>query len=199
MRKKDCYGFGVEPQLARNHFFVVLPPVREKTRPVQIYERYRWTSKEEADAEKEAGKIVYANHQFLTDEDILRLEIPRYKWNMVRQELTAAFNARLREERKPTGKFAAGGIPVWRVFGKEMMVLLWGIEDCDPGNIPTALRNWNGLLPEERWWLYTMTNAATGQIGDKRGWRAALRYALCENPIIEERHIQISIWKEDQK
>ena len=80
-----------------------------------------------------------------------------------------------------------------------MMVLLWGIEDCDPGNIPTALRNWNGLLPEERWWLYTMTNAATGQIGDKRGWRVALRYALCENPIIEERHIQISIWKEEQK
>ena len=37
-----------------------------------------------------------------------------------------------------------------------------------------------GLKPEERWWLYTMTAAATGlahQTG--MGWRAALRQALC--------------------
>ena len=198
MRKKDCFGFGVEPQFAQNHFFVVLPPAREKSRPVQIYERYRWTSKEEAEAAAASGKIVYADGQFLTDGDILRLEISRYKWNLVRKELTAAFNARLRAERKPVGKFETGGVPVWRVFGKEMMTLLWGIEDCDPSNIPTALRNWNGLLPEERWWLYTMTNAATGQLGDKRGWRTALRYALCENPVIEERHIQQSLWNEDK-
>ena len=196
MRKKDCYGFGVEPRLAQNHFFVVLPPAREKARPIQIYERYHWTSKEEA--ERAEGKPVYANYQFLTDGDILRLEISRYKWGLVSRELAAAFNVRLKAERKPVGRFAAGGVPVWRVFGKEMMLLLWGIEDCDPGNISTALRNWHGLLPEERWWLYTMTNAATGQIGDKRGWRTALRYALCENPIIEERHIQESIWQVEE-
>ena len=51
--------------------------------------------------------------------------------------------------------------------------------------IPTAIRNWKGLMPEERWWLYTMTNASTGHIKDKKGWRIALRYALCENPIEE--------------
>ena len=198
MRKKDCFGFGVEPQLAQNHFFVVLPPARDKTRPVRIYERYRWTSMEEAEAAAQTGTIVYADGQFLTDGDILRLEISRYKWNLVSKELSAAFNARLKAERKPVGKFETGGVPVWRVFGKEMMTLLWGIEDCDPANIPTALRNWNGLLPEERWWLYTMTNAATGELGDKRGWRVALRYALCENPVIEERHIQQSLWKEGQ-
>jgi Protein of unknown function (DUF3780) len=36
------------------------------------------------------------------------------------------------------------------------------------------------LKPEERWWLYTMTAAATGlahQAG--MGWRDALRRALC--------------------
>ena len=46
--------------------------------------------------------------------------------------------------------------------------------------IAVGIRNWLGLKPEERWWLYTMTAAATGlahQIG--MGWREALRRALC--------------------
>ena len=49
------------------------------------------------------------------------------------------------------------------------------------------LRNWEALAPEERWWLYTMTNAATGHAinGRNRGWRKAVRYALTENPVSE--------------
>jgi hypothetical protein len=72
-----------------------------------------------------------------------------------------------------------------------MMVLLWAIEDSDPSVISTAVRNWKGLLPEERWWLYTMTNAATGEIHDKKGWRKALRFALCENPVVERRQLSL--------
>ena len=50
-----------------------------------------------------------------------------------------------------TGKFPQhGGTPVEQLFGKEMMVLLWAIEDCDPSVISTAVRNWKGLLAEER-------------------------------------------------
>jgi hypothetical protein len=55
----------------------------------------------------------------------------------------------------------------------------------DPAVISRAVRNWKGLMPEERWWLYTMTNAATGGLRDNNGWRKALRYALCENPVVE--------------
>jgi hypothetical protein len=64
---------------------------------------------------------------------------------------------------------------------------LGGREECDPALIPTAIRNWLGLVPEERWWLYTMTNAATGHAinGRGKGWRKALRYALTENPVSE--------------
>jgi hypothetical protein len=42
-----------------------------------------------------------------------------------------------------------------------------------------------GLAPEERWWLFTMTNAATGHAiaGRNKGWRKAVRYALTENPV----------------
>ena len=41
-------------------------------------------------------------------------------------------------------------------------MLAWAIEDADPSLIPAAVKNWLGLTPEERWWLFTMTNAATG-------------------------------------
>jgi hypothetical protein len=41
-------------------------------------------------------------------------------------------------------------------------------------DIPNALRNWEALDPEERWWLYTMTVATTGQAMQKGlGWRKA--------------------------
>lgn len=70
-----------------------------------------------------------------------------------------------------------------RELGKELVLLAWAIEDADSGLIPTAIANWNGLEPEERWWLYTQTAAATGHgISDRgKGWRKALRYALTEN------------------
>jgi hypothetical protein len=60
--------------------------------------------------------------------------------------------------------------------------MTWAIEQADvsPEEIAVAIRNWLGLKPEERWWLYTMTAAATGlahQAG--MGWRDALRLALC--------------------
>ncbi|MEA3325681.1 MAG: DUF3780 domain-containing protein, partial [Euryarchaeota archaeon] len=36
-----------------------------------------------------------------------------------------------------------------------------------------------------RWWLFTMTNAATGHAiyGKSRGWRKAVQYSLTENPV----------------
>ncbi|PIP40031.1 MAG: hypothetical protein COX19_06575, partial [Desulfobacterales bacterium CG23_combo_of_CG06-09_8_20_14_all_51_8] len=41
------------------------------------------------------------------------------------------------------------------------------------------------LFPEERWWLYTQTAAATGHgVQDRgKGWRKAVRFALTENPV----------------
>jgi hypothetical protein len=69
--------------------------------------------------------------------------------------------------------------------GKNLCFWAWAIEDADPAKIPKAIRNWRGLAPEERWWLFTMTNAATGHAvtGRNRGWRKAVRYALTENPV----------------
>lgn len=178
--RKHTYGFGVDPAQSKNHFFVLIPPKDSNIaspKIVQIYERYTWT---------EGGE------QKLGPADVLRIEISKHKWGQVKDALTAEFNFRLKKDGFKIGKFlAAGGTPVERLFGKEMMVLLWSIEDSDPSVISTAIRNWKGLLPEERWWLYTMTNAATGGIKDKKGWRKALRYALCENPVVERNQISL--------
>ena len=104
--------------------------------------------------------------------------------------MTVKFNARLKLEKTTTGRFLVGETPIEKLLVKELMVLLWGIENNDPKEIPTAIRNWKGLQPEECWWLYTMTTAST-KINDKRGWRMALRYALCENPIDESNQISL--------
>ena len=55
-----------------------------------------------------------------------------------------------------------------------------------PTAVPNAVRNWIGLRPEERWWLFT----SPPRRRDFRsmpdiGWRKALRYALTENPLAE--------------
>lgn len=196
--KRRTHGFGVDPVESQNHFYVVIPP-KGNEHQIDIYERFEWTPEglttEEqmikAGVRNPEGLKIYNDSQIIQKSDILRLQISRHKWSLLVKDITAEFNSRLKEKNISTGKFGVGGTPVERLFGKEMMVLLWGVEDCDPSNVPTAIRNWKGLMPEERWWLYTMTNASTGGIKDKKGWRTALRYALCENPIEENPQMTI--------
>lgn len=170
--KKDYVGFGYNPRETENHFYVMIPA--DKQEQVSVYERFRWDTKGE---------------QVIRKQDVLKLKLSRYKWSKLSSEVSAEFNSRLKNDKIPSGRFGVGGTPVDKLMGKELMVLLWGIENNDPSGIPTAIRNWLGLLPEERWWLYTMTNASTGRINDKKGWRMALRYALCENPVDESRQL----------
>ena len=172
--KKDYIGFGYNPAESDNHFFVLIGD--DSKEEVCIYERYGWDEEGE---------------QVIRKRDVLKLKLSRYKWSKLSADVTKEFNTRLKTDKKPVGKFSMGGTPVEKLFGKELMVLLWGIENNDPAGIPTAIRNWLGLQPEERWWLYTMTNASTGGIGDKKGWRTALRYALCENPVDENPQISL--------
>ena len=175
--KSSTYGFGFDPVQSKNHFFVLISPKeRNANSPplVKVYERFSWT----IDGEQVIDDNV----------DKLRIEISPQKWHKVKAELTAEFNFSLKKDGLKIGKFlAVGGTPVERLFGKEMMILLWAIENCDMSVISTAVRNWKGLMPEERWWLYTMTNATMSDQKTISGWRKALQYALCENPIEEKK------------
>lgn len=176
--KKGYAGFGYNPKETSNHFYIVKP--KDRKEPVEVYERFAWAEAPDAEQPLEAG-------------DILKLKVPRRKWEAVQKEVLAEFNRRLKAAKKPVGKFATGGTAMERQLGKELLVMLWGIEYNETSGIPRAIRNWQGFQPEERWWLYTMTNATSGKLGDKRGWRMALRYILCENPVDEPQAIGLDL------
>ena len=119
----------------------------------------------------------------------LRVAITRERW----LELAPAFweeaNRRLRANGLPAHKFqksSAKPVPVHASLGKELCILCWAVEDAPLDDIPNAVRNWEALAPEERWWLFTMTVATTGQAGQRGlGWRKALRAALADNPFVK--------------
>lgn len=115
-------------------------------------------------------------------ETVLRCEAPRDVWDIISPEIRSEFNRRLKAEGKPAGRWGADETAVQRLLGKELLVLLWAVElpDVKPEETAAAIRNWVGLKAEERWWLYTMTAAATGLAHQyDMGWRGALRRALC--------------------
>ncbi len=174
--KRACLGFGFKPDESRHHILVCIPEKKDSS--VIVYERFSWQ-----DEEKQTINVYGENKA--------KAEISKHKWKLLEDTLRAEFNSRLKKQKMPLGRFVIGQTCVERLFGKELLVLVWAVEDCDPANVPIAIRNWLGLAPEERWWLYTMTNAATGNIDDRRGWRKALRYALCENPIDEQRQFSL--------
>ena len=167
-------AFGFEPEESAAHFLVHIPA--GSTLPVEISDHLSW------DAERVQSSIHLGTER---EDGQLRSRLPRSKWNDIAEVIRAEFNARLKKSGKRPGKWKTGYNPVARVLGKELTLLAWAIEDADPALTATAVANWQGLSPEERWWLYTMTAAATGHhsAGRNRGWRKAVRFALTENPV----------------
>jgi len=174
--KRICLGFGFQLKESLHHILVCIP--KKEDASVVIYERFSWQ-------DKDAKQTVN-----LSGEDKAKAEISRHKWKLLEETFRLEFNNRLKKQKLPAGRFVVGQTPIDQLLGKELLVLVWAVEDCDPSNVTVAIRNWLGLSPEERWWLYTMTNAATGNIDDRKGWRKALRYALCENPIDEQKQMR---------
>jgi len=177
IKQKRVLGFGFMPELSEHCFVVTIPSSRAKGAEVLISEHFGWR-------EPEKDERINVS---LTDENAqVKVILRRNVWEEIAEETKAEFNRRLRSMGVRTGKWLkAGQVPVERSLGKELVLLAWAIEDCDPVLISTAVRNWLGLVPEERWWLFTMTNASTGHAvnGRGKGWRKAVRFALTENPV----------------
>lgn len=167
-------AFGFQPEESAAHFLVHIPA--GATLSVDISEHLSW------DSDRIESSIHYGTDR---EDGQVRCRLPRPKWNDIAEVVRAEFNARLKKAGRKPGKWKAGWNPISRMLGKELTLLAWAIEDADPALISTAIANWQGLTPEERWWLYTMTAAATGNavIGRNRGWRKAVRFALTENPV----------------
>lgn len=169
-------GFGFDPQEAQHHFVVTIPA--SKDTHVFISEHMTW---DESDARRELSFALGK------EDDKLRVSISRDKWDDIADAARTEFNERLRRNGLKPGAWRRGRVHLSRLFGKELVLLAWAVEDADPALISTAIRNWLGLAPEERWWLYTMTAAASGHAtaGRNKGWRKAVRFALTENPVSE--------------
>ncbi|MBT3366890.1 MAG: DUF3780 domain-containing protein [Nitrospina sp.] len=178
-KKKKPIGFGFIPEESEHHFLVQIP--KGTNGNVIIYERFTW----QPDADKQAIRALM---------DRPKVMISKHKWSLIADALKTEFNKRLKSTKLNLGQWRIGQVLVEKLFGKEMVLLAWAVEDCDPSVIPSAIANWRGLSPEERWWLFTMTNASTGDVNDKRGWRKALRYALTENPVTEK-NVQRSLFE----
>lgn len=159
-------GFGHAPEHEQHHFVVAIP--RALGAPVMIYEVF--------ERDLVGPELITAN---------LRCKLDRPRWFEIAGALEEELNRRLRAASMRTGRFKAGDNPVARLLGKELVLLAWAVEDAEPTLIPNAIQNWRGLVPEERWWLYTMTAAQTAHHSKHNlGWRKAIRYALTENPVV---------------
>lgn len=164
-------GFGVPATSDPHHFKVTIP--RSGSGKVQISE--------------------YLGLQALSDEYAVldRVLLDRPRWSAIRSEVQRAFNVRLKEHNLKTDTWKTGENLVDRLLGKELCVLAWAVEGMEKERIPTAVRNWLALRPEERWWLFGMAAISTGGIGDgEKGWRLALRHALgdvAQNELLQPR------------
>ena len=176
-KAKQCFGLGFIPEEVQHGFILHLPAGRAATADVFISEH--------RDFVLEDGEIR-PRPVTLIDPDV-RVHIKRARWDEIATAFFEEATRRLRRAGLAAPKLPKRGpIPMHPSLGKELCVLCWAIEDADIQLVPEAIRNWEGLAPEERWWLYTMTAAATGQAQQRGiGWRKALRFALTENPVVK--------------
>jgi len=166
--ERKTTGFGVPNDIDPHHFVVDIPAARAN--PVVISEQFG----------------LSGGTNGLPD-SIERCRLNQDAWNAVRKELERVLNDRLKEKKLATSRWKSGKNQVERLLGRELCILAWAIEAAPKETIPNAVRNWAGLKPEERWWLFAMAASMTGTSQDVDvGWRKALRVALTENPTGEE-------------
>ena len=188
--KPETLGFGFAPSTRASHHFVVTIP-RSEEGFIQIAEHFVYGE----DWEEAAQRARMSNDKepltFPIRAPQPKVEVSRYKWQFVAEEVRTEFNRQLRTAGMKASAWKSGPNLLSPHLGKELTVLLWAIEDADPSFIPNAVANWSGLAPEERWWLYTTINAATGHItdGHGRGWRKAIGIAFTENRVAERPYL----------
>lgn len=175
--KRKSLGLGFLPDELQHGFIIHLPASKAGTADVVLSEHRDFVFE---DGEVRARPIT-------PEDPDARVRVMRSRWEEISSAFWEEATRRLRRAGLTAPRLAKrGAIPIHPSLGKELCILLWAIEDADPQLIPEAIRNWEGLAPEERWWLYTMTAAATGQAMQRGiGWRKALRFALTENPVVK--------------
>ncbi len=178
--KRKCFGLGFLPEEARHGFLIDVPKGANAGDLITVSE-HRGSDLHHLGADD--GTVIKPNSASI------RVLIDRARWLALANSFWDEANRRLRANGLPTQKFIKSPskpVPVHPSLGKELCVLCWAVEDAPISDIPNAIQNWESLAPEERWWLFTMTVATTGQALQKGiGWRKALRAALADNPFVK--------------
>lgn len=185
--KIETVGFGFEPAGGAYHFVVTIPDQsaseKEETGVVTVAEQFVYGETVEEAASR--ARFSDAPQDYAIRPPRLKVIVQHFRWQAVAEEVRAEFNRRLLGRGQKRSAWKPGENHLAPHLGKELVLLLWAIEEANPGDIPNAVANWQGLAPEERWWLYTTINAATGHVseGRGRGWRRAIQIAFTENPV----------------
>lgn len=186
--KPQTLGFGFTPSARASHHFVVTIP-RSEDGPIHVAEHFVYGEDWEEAAQR--ARLSDEPLTFPIRAPQPKVEVSRHKWQLVAEEARSEFNRQLRTAGLKASAWKLGDNILSPHLGKELTLLLWAIEDADPSFVPNAFANWSGLAPEERWWLYTTINAATGHIidGHGRGWRKAIGIAFTDNPVAERPYL----------
>ena len=174
--------FGFDLEEGQHHFLILIPQGRSKQQMVSIYECPRFMENKETAVPRDA---------------LERVQIPMDIWKAISDQVRAVFNLRLKEAKRKTGSWSPGPNYLAPHYGKELVLLGWALESSPLEKADIVFRNWRGLAPEERWWLYSTANAPFSQNskkGEGVGWRKALGIALSENPLIDD-HAETAIPK----
>ena len=199
---RKTVGLGLLEGEARHGFLIEIPKGSSKNDFIRITE-HRNVDLSRIDSEQMLERTLHNDDSIvgspmsqvmamrkLDSAPQTRVLLDRSRWLALAPAFWDEANRRLRANGLASSKFqknASKPVPVHPSLGKELCVLCWAVEEAQPDLIPNALLNWEALAPEERWWLYTMTVATTGQALQHRGvgWRKALRAAIAENPFIK--------------
>lgn len=166
--RKLFQSFGFQTSQVDHHFQVTIPI--DKNSDVIISEHFEHTS-DRAEA-------------FFASSGQEKARLSRHIWERIAQATKYEFNRRLKESNQAASTWKDGRHQIPRSLGKELLLLVWAVEEClDVEQINIGIQNWAGLAPEERWWLFTMANAASNNsVGEIRGWRKAISIALTDTP-----------------
>ncbi|MDA7889827.1 DUF3780 domain-containing protein [Akkermansiaceae bacterium] len=165
--------FGFDPADGHHHFLVIIPKGVAADQSVAVYE---------------CPRFIEGRTEGLPVAAVERVQFSLPVWKAVSEQVRAVFNLRLKEAKRKPGKWRLGPNYLAPHYGKELVLLGWALEDVAIDRADTVFRNWRGLAPEERWWLYSTANAPFSQNSKKGrgvGWRKALTIALSENPLID--------------
>ena len=182
--KPETIGFGFDPNPQRAYHFAVVIPRNASEDSATIRVEERFALGEEYEQAAQQARLTNNEPGYVIRPPQTKIEIALSRWQRVQEDVKTDFNRRLRGQGLKASVWKTGENLLAPYLGKELTLLLWAIEDADPSYIPNAVANWQGLAPEERWWLYTTINAATGHAADGRGrgWRKAIGIAFTENP-----------------